>query len=34
MHECVFSDARQSKLGIDTMTIAKRLIDYDSTPTQ
>ena len=32
MHECVFSDARQSKLGIDTMTIAKRLIDYGFHP--
>jgi glycine dehydrogenase subunit 2 len=32
MHECVFSDARQSKLGVDTMSIAKRLIDYGFHP--
>jgi len=32
MHECVFSDARQAKRGVDTMTIAKRLIDYGFHP--
>jgi glycine dehydrogenase subunit 2 len=32
MHECVFSDARQSKLGVNTRAIAKRLIDYGFHP--
>jgi len=32
MHECVFSDSRQAKHGVDTMTIAKRLIDYGFHP--
>jgi glycine dehydrogenase subunit 2 len=32
MHECVFSDARQAKRGIDTGAIAKRLIDYGFHP--
>jgi glycine dehydrogenase subunit 2 len=32
MHECVFSDARQAKLGVRTMDIAKRLIDYGFHP--
>jgi glycine dehydrogenase subunit 2 len=32
MHECVFSDARQAKHGVDTMTLAKRLIDYGFHP--
>ena len=32
MHECVFSDVRQKKLGVDTGSIAKRLIDYGFHP--
>jgi glycine cleavage system P protein (glycine dehydrogenase) subunit 2 len=32
MHECVFSDDRQSKRGVDTGSIAKRLIDYGFHP--
>jgi len=32
MHECVFSDDRQAKLGIRTGDIAKRLIDYGFHP--
>jgi glycine dehydrogenase subunit 2 len=32
MHECVFSDDRQKKLGADTGAIAKRLIDYGFHP--
>ena len=32
MHECVFSDDRQAKLGIKTMDMAKRLIDYGFHP--
>ncbi|MCC6390633.1 MAG: aminomethyl-transferring glycine dehydrogenase subunit GcvPB [Bryobacterales bacterium] len=32
MHECVFSDERQAKLGVRTMDIAKRLIDYGFHP--
>lgn len=32
MHECVFSDDRQAKLGVKTMDIAKRLIDYGFHP--
>jgi len=32
MHECVFSDARQAKHGVDTGSIAKRLIDYGFHP--
>jgi len=32
MHECVFSDDRQAKLGIHTGDIAKRLIDYGFHP--
>jgi glycine cleavage system P protein (glycine dehydrogenase) subunit 2 len=32
MHECVFSDARQTKRGVDTGSIAKRLIDYGFHP--
>src|SRR6266498_3751443 len=32
MHEVVFSDERQSKLGIRTGDIAKRLIDYGFHP--
>jgi glycine dehydrogenase subunit 2 len=32
MHEVVFSDARQKKNGVNTMDIAKRLIDYGFHP--
>jgi glycine dehydrogenase subunit 2 len=32
MHECVFSDERQAKRGVDTRSIAKRLIDYGFHP--
>jgi glycine dehydrogenase subunit 2 len=32
LHECVFSDARQAKLGVRTADIAKRLIDYGFHP--
>jgi glycine dehydrogenase subunit 2 len=32
MHEVVFSDARQRKNGVNTMDIAKRLIDYGFHP--
>ena len=32
MHEVVFSDARQKKQGVNTMDIAKRLIDYGFHP--
>jgi glycine dehydrogenase subunit 2 len=32
MHECVFSDDRQAKLGVKTTDIAKRLIDYGFHP--
>jgi len=32
MHECVFSDARQSRRGVRTMDIAKRLLDYGFHP--
>ena len=32
MHECVFSDERQAKRGVDTGSIAKRLIDYGFHP--
>ena len=32
MHECVFSDSRQEKLGVRTGDIAKRLIDYGFHP--
>jgi len=32
MHEVVFSDARQKKNGLNTMDIAKRLIDYGFHP--
>jgi glycine dehydrogenase subunit 2 len=32
MHEVVFSDARQKKCGVNTMDIAKRLIDYGFHP--
>ena len=32
MHECVFSDARQARHGVDTGSIAKRLIDYGFHP--
>jgi glycine cleavage system P protein (glycine dehydrogenase) subunit 2 len=32
MHEVVFSDARQKKFGVNTMDIAKRLIDYGFHP--
>jgi glycine dehydrogenase subunit 2 len=32
MHECVFSDVRQAKLGVHTGDIAKRLIDYGFHP--
>jgi glycine dehydrogenase subunit 2 len=32
MHECVFSDSRQAKLGVRTGDIAKRLIDYGFHP--
>jgi glycine dehydrogenase subunit 2 len=32
MHECVFSDDRQAKRGVDTGSIAKRLIDYGFHP--
>jgi len=32
MHEVVFSDNRQKKFGVNTMDIAKRLIDYGFHP--
>ncbi len=32
LHECVFSDTRQAKLGVHTADIAKRLIDYGFHP--
>jgi glycine dehydrogenase subunit 2 len=32
LHECVFSDARQARLGVRTGDIAKRLIDYGFHP--
>ena len=32
LHECVFSDRRQMKHGVNTMDIAKRLIDYGFHP--
>jgi glycine dehydrogenase subunit 2 len=32
LHECVFSDKRQAKNGVNTMDIAKRLIDYGFHP--
>jgi glycine dehydrogenase subunit 2 len=32
MHECVFSDERQTKRGVHTGDIAKRLIDYGFHP--
>jgi len=32
MHEVVFSDARQKKHGVNTMDVAKRLIDYGFHP--
>ncbi len=32
MHEVVFSDARQRKFGVNTMDIAKRIIDYGFHP--
>jgi glycine dehydrogenase subunit 2 len=32
MHECVFSDSRQARLGVRTGDIAKRLIDYGFHP--
>jgi glycine dehydrogenase subunit 2 len=32
MHECVFSDERQAKRGVDTGSIGKRLIDYGFHP--
>jgi len=32
MHEVVFSDARQKRHGVNTMDIAKRLIDYGFHP--
>ena len=32
MHECVFSDDKQAKLGVKTGDIAKRLIDYGFHP--
>jgi glycine dehydrogenase subunit 2 len=32
MHEVVFSDARQARLGVRTGDIAKRLIDYGFHP--
>jgi glycine dehydrogenase subunit 2 len=32
MHEVVFSDARQKRNGVNTMDIAKRLIDYGFHP--
>ena len=32
MHEVVFSDARQKAHGVNTMDIAKRLIDYGFHP--
>jgi len=32
MHEVVFSDAKQKKQGVNTMDIAKRLIDYGFHP--
>ena len=32
MHECVFTDRHQQKLGVHTMDIAKRLLDYGFHP--
>jgi glycine dehydrogenase subunit 2 len=32
MHEVIFSDKRQSKYGVHTLDIAKRLIDYGFHP--
>lgn len=32
LHECVFSDKKQSAFGIKTLDIAKRLMDYDLHP--
>jgi len=32
MHECVFTDRQQQKLGVSTMDIAKRLLDYGFHP--
>ena len=32
LHECVFSDRRQSKSGVSTMDLAKRLIDFGFHP--
>lgn len=32
MHECVFSDKKQNELGIKTLDIAKRLMDYGLHP--
>ncbi len=32
MHECVFTDRQQQKLGVHTMDIAKRLLDYGFHP--
>jgi glycine dehydrogenase subunit 2 len=32
MHEVVFSDARQAKRGVNTLSLAKRLIDYGFHP--
>jgi len=32
MHEAVFSDAKQSKTGLDTLSLAKTLIDYGYHP--
>ena len=32
MHECVFSDRRQSSTGVTTLDMAKRLMDYGYHP--
>jgi len=32
MHECVFTDRLQQKLGVHTINIAKRLLDYGFHP--
>ena len=32
MHECIFSDKYQEELGVTTLDIAKRLIDYGFHP--
>jgi glycine dehydrogenase subunit 2 len=32
MHECIFTDRLQHKHGVNTLDIAKRLLDYDFHP--